>query len=196
MKIGIMGGVFDPIHFGHFQAAEGAKSEIGLEKVLFIPSGIPPHKPKPLADKEDRFKMLKFCLKNNKQFIPLKLEIKKEGYSYTIDTIKEIKAIYGEDNDYYFIIGSDTIPELGKWKDINELFKIIKFVAVSREGFEIKVRRRERKLESQNIIFIKFPTLNVSSSFIRERIKNGLSIKYLVPDKVEKYIEEKGLYKF
>jgi len=87
MKIGIMGGVFDPIHFGHLQAAEIVKEKLELKRVLFIPSGLPPHKPKPIANKKDRFKMLKLSLKNNKQFIPLDLEIKKIGYSYTIDTV-------------------------------------------------------------------------------------------------------------
>ncbi|MEW6007502.1 MAG: nicotinate-nucleotide adenylyltransferase [bacterium] len=194
MKIGIMGGVFDPIHFGHLQAAEIVKEELALERVLFVPSGIPPHKPKPIASKEDRLKMLKFSLKNNKQFIPVDLEIKKSGHSYTIDTIREIKAIYGDENDYYFIIGSDTLPELCKWKDIEKLFGMIKFVAVTREGF--KIRREKREERRENIILLMFPTLAVSSSFIRERIKKGLSIKYLLPDDVERYIQEKGLYSF
>lgn len=184
MKIGIMGGVFDPLHFGHLQAGEIAKEKLKLSKVLFVVSGLPPHKPKPIANKEDRFNILKLCLKNNKQFIPLDLEIKRDGYTWTIDTIKEIKDIYG-DNDYYFIIGTDTIPELCKWKDIDTIFNIIKFVAITREGFHYEDRR---------IILIEFPTLPVSSSFIRERIKNGLSVRYLMPDIAIKYIQKRGLY--
>ncbi|MEW6481804.1 MAG: nicotinate-nucleotide adenylyltransferase [bacterium] len=198
MKIGIMGGVFDPVHFGHLQAAEIVKEKLELEMVLFVPSGIPPHKPKPIANSKDRFKMLKLSLKNNKSFIPVNLEIKKGGYSYTIDTIREIKSIYGDKNDYYFIIGTDTIPELCKWKDIEKLFGMIKFVAVTREGFKIKVKSQKSKVKiaSQNskIELVEFPTLPVSSSLIRERIKKGLSIKYLLPDDVERYIQEKGLY--
>jgi len=187
MKIGIMGGVFDPIHFGHLQAGEIVKEKLELKMVLFVPSGLPPHKPKPIANKEDRFKMLKLSLKNNKQFIPLDLEIKKIGYSYTIDTVKEIRAIYGK-NEYYFIIGTDTIPELCKWKDIESLFEIVKFVAVTRK--EYRTQNTEYSIK-----IIEFPTLPVSSTFIRERVKNGLSIKYLVPDEVLKYIQDKGLYK-
>lgn len=185
MKIGIMGGVFDPVHFGHLQAGEIAKEKLSLSKVLFVPTGLPPHKPKPIANKEDRFNILKFCLKNNRRFIPLDLEIKRDGYSWIIDTIKEIKAIYGEKNDYYFIIGTDTIPELHKWKDIELIFNLIKFVAITREGFDYKDKR---------IMLIEFPTLAISSSFIRERIKKGLSIKYLVPDEAIKYIQKNGLY--
>lgn len=182
-----MGGVFDPVHFGHLQAGEIVKEKLELSKVLFVPSGLPPHKSKPIANKEDRYNMLKISLKNNKHFIPLDLEIKKGGYSYTIDTIKEIRAIYGSENDYYFIIGTDTIPELCKWKDIDAIFKIIEFVAVTREGFHY---------EDKRIILIEFPTLPISSSFIRERIKNGFSIRYLVPDEVLRYIQKRGIYKF
>lgn len=185
MKIGIMGGVFDPIHFGHLQAGEIVKEKLKLSKVLFVPSGLPPHKPKPIANKEDRFNILKLCLKNNRQFIPLDLEIKKDGYSWTIDTIKEIKRLYGDKNDYYFIIGTDTIPELCKWKDIELLFKMITFVAITREGFSY---------EDKRIMLIEFPTMPISSSFIRERIKNGLSVKYLIPDEAIKYIQKNGLY--
>ncbi|MEW6102345.1 MAG: nicotinate-nucleotide adenylyltransferase [bacterium] len=191
MNIGIMGGVFDPVHFGHLQAAEIVKEKLKLEMVLFVPSGIPPHKPKPIANSKDRFKMLKLSLKNNKSFIPVNLEIKKRGYSYTIDTIREIKSIYGDKNDYYFIIGTDTIPELCKWKDVKGLFEMIRFVAVTREGFaQCSMLNAKCKIE-----LIEFPTLAVSSSLIRERIKKGLSIKYFIPDSVERYIQEKGIYK-
>jgi len=184
VKIGIFGGVFDPIHFGHLQGGEGARVSLGLDKVLFTPSHIPPHKPKSYASSKDRIAMVNIALEENQNFICLDIEAKREGISYTIDTAKEIKRLYGE-NEYYFIIGQDTIPELPTWKDYKTLILLVKFVAIKRSDFSYT---------DPDITIIEYPTLPVSSTMIRERIKQGLSIKYLVPDGVLKYIQKHGLY--
>jgi nicotinate-nucleotide adenylyltransferase len=188
MKIGIMGGVFDPIHFGHLQAAEAAREEIGLSLVIFIPAGIPPHKSSPIASIEDRVKMVRSAIRENPAFEISTVETEMRRCSYTIETVRKIKKGLGEDKDYWFIIGSDTVPELKDWKGIEALLSEITFVAVMRHGFPTDGA-------DPRIQRITTPTLPISSTEIREKIKVGKSIRYLVPEVVRRYIYERGLYK-
>jgi nicotinate-nucleotide adenylyltransferase len=186
-RLGIFGGVFDPVHFGHLQVAEAARECLNLSDLIFVPSGLPPHKCLPVASCQDRLNMLKIATSKNPYFSISKLEIEKKECSYTKDTVEELKIIYKE-TEFYFVIGSDTISELKEWKEIDDLFREVKFVAVTRHGFPIEDT-------NSRIEIITSPTLAISSSEIRRRIKKGRSIKYLVPERVEEYIYENNLYK-
>ncbi|MDI6752181.1 MAG: nicotinate-nucleotide adenylyltransferase [bacterium] len=186
-EVGIFGGIFDPIHFGHLQVAEAAGKVLELSNLIFVPSGLPPHKKPPIASCQDRLNMLEMAIEKSPYFSISKIEIERKEYSYTKDTVEKLKAIYKE-TEFYFVIGSDTISELSEWKEIDRLFREIRFVAVTRQGFPIKDA-------NSNIQIITSPTLAISSSEIRRRVKEGGSIKYLVPERVEEYIYENGLYK-
>jgi nicotinate-nucleotide adenylyltransferase len=186
-RLGIFGGVFDPVHFGHLQMAEAARESFNLSSLIFVPSGLPPHKGLPVASCQDRLNMLKMATSKNPYFSISKLEIEKKECSYTKDTVEELKIIHKE-TEFYFVIGSDTISELKEWKEIDRLFREVKFVAVTRQGFPIKDT-------NSKIEIITSPTLAISSYEIRRRVKEGMSIKYLVPERVEEYIYENNLYK-
>lgn len=185
MKIGILGGTFNPPHIGHLILAEEAKDTFNLDKVFFIPTYLPPHKDVPLAKAEDRLEMVKLSIKDNKNFECLDIEVKRGGKSFTIDTLKELRKRYPRD-DLFLIIGSDLAEDFTSWKDYKEIIKIAK-VLVARRGEFLKNNEF-------GFLFFDIVQIDVSSSLIRERIKKGLSIKYLVHPAVEKFIKKKGLY--
>ncbi|MBU1261835.1 nicotinate-nucleotide adenylyltransferase [bacterium] len=186
-RLGIFGGIFDPIHFGHLQVAEASRDFLNLSNLIFVPSGFPPHKESPVASCQDRLNMLEMAISKNPYFSISKLEIERKECSYTKDTVEKLKVIY-KATEFYFVIGSDTISELSQWKEIDKLFREIQFVAVTRQGFPIKDT-------NSNIQIITSPTLAISSSEIRRRVKEGRSIKYLVPERVEEYIYKNDVYK-
>lgn len=138
MKIGILGGSFDPIHMGHLILGENVRDSLKLDKVIFIPTGINPFKGnRNTTSPTQRLEMIKLAIESNPHFTISTIEIEREGISYTIDTIKSLKGRYKED-DLYFIIGSDIIFQIEKWKDIQQLFKLCKFALVNRPGKELK----------------------------------------------------------
>lgn len=198
-RIGIMGGTFDPIHYGHLVAAEVARSEFGLNKVIFIPAGSPPHKQqKDITDPEHRYAMTVLATSSNPGFEASRLEVDKDGLTYTFDTVKDLKRIYGEDTEIYFITGADAVLELLTWYRIRELLTLCKFIAVTRPGFDKRdLEQKIGEISSEyngEIICIEVPLLAISSTDIRERLKKGKTIKYLLPEAVEKYIRENSLY--
>ncbi len=200
-KIGISGGTFDPIHLGHLIIAEEAREIYGLEKILFIPSGNPPHKKDyNVTCAEYRFEMVKEAIYDNVFFEASPIEINREGYSYTIDTLLELKKMYGGDALLYFITGADVIPELITWKKFEQIFEICEFIAALRPGYNKEAILREieihKKAYGAKISTLDNPLIGISSTIIRERVKNGRTIKYLVPERVEKFIREKGLYNY
>jgi nicotinate-nucleotide adenylyltransferase len=199
-RIGIMGGTFDPIHYGHLVAAEVARAEFGLDKVIFVPAGRPPHKQQQtITDAEHRYRMTVLATSTNPSFEVSRLELDKDELTYTIDTVKDMRRIYGEDATIYFITGADAVLELLTWYKIQELLKLCIFIAATRPGFD--KRDLEQKIEEitskydGEIICIEVPLLAISSTDIRERSRSGKSIKYLLPEAVEEYIEKSGLYK-
>jgi nicotinate-nucleotide adenylyltransferase len=197
--IGILGGTFNPIHLAHLRAAEVVREEMGLEKILFIPSGNPPHKPSyELADVKDRYNMTKCAISSNPNFELSVIEIEREGNSYTVDTLSELKKQYGQETTLYFIIGADILSELTSWKDYKKVFQLCEFVVVTRPGFdaaELVAAIGSSEEDSPKLHIIEMPLLDISSSDIRERIQTGRSIKYLVPDCVEEYIVKHGSYR-
>lgn len=197
-KIGIMGGTFDPIHVGHLVTAEAVRIEYCLDKVLFIPAGNPPHKQESnVTAAIHRYIMTVMATYSNPHFYVSSIEMDRPGPSFTIDTIRSLVEEYGQDTEFYFITGADAVGDLPTWNDIEHVLDLCQFVATTRPGcisvlddviehFGDKGRKRIHRLTT--------PELEISSTDIRERVKIGRSIKYIVPESVESYITKEGLY--
>jgi nicotinate-nucleotide adenylyltransferase len=187
-KVGLMGGTFDPPHFGHLLIAEQAREACQLDEVWFIPTNSPPHKTRSnLCEDQQRIEMVKRAIKTNPNFKLSLVEFEREGRSYTIDTVKVLKTRYTE-TDFYFIIGGDMIEYLPKWKDIDELLTLITFVGIKRFGYTCN------SMYSDKVIIIDAPQLEISSSEIRERLLSNHSIRYLLPEIVIDYMKEQAIY--
>lgn len=188
MKIGILGGTFNPVHIGHLILAEEAREKLFLDKVIFVPTFLPPHKDNSdIALAKDRLSMIKLAIKTNKYFLVSDTEIKRNGRSYTIDTIKEFKEKFSVD-DLYFIIGSDLLKYLDEWKDLNEIIKLVRFIVATRPGFPLE------KIPSY-IDTLPIRAVDISAFEIRECVKENKSFHYLVPEGVFNYIIKRALYK-
>lgn len=199
-KIGILGGTFNPIHWGHLMIAETVRDAFSLNKVLFIPSGLPPHKPDDeVIDPEHRFEMVRLSVASNPFFEASRVEIERRGYTYTVDTLRALRDQYGSGVQLFFIIGADVVPELITWREFQNVFKLCEFIAVMRPGhFRKDVDTEVEKLKEQYGIKIQqttAPLVDISSSNIRERCSMGKSIKYLVTGDTEEYILTNGLYR-
>ncbi len=197
-KIGIMGGTFDPIHYGHLVLAEQIRTQFNLEKILFIPAGIPPHKlDMDITSSKHRYFMSLLATITNPSFEVSKIEIEEKSISYTVNTIRKLKSIY-KDGDLYFITGADALYELDTWNDLENLLKMCNFIAATRPGIDNKLLVEKKdflnKKYDANIIITAVPALAISSTDIRNRIKDGESIKYIVPESVEYYIYKNNLY--
>lgn len=196
-KIGIFGGTFDPIHFGHIKIAQKAKEFLKLNKIIFVPSGNPPHKNFFYANKYDRYNMVIEALKNYKGFIVSDYEIKKEESSYTIDTINHFISLY-KNAKLYFISGADVLFDIENWKSPDEIFKKCELVTLSRPSYNNIENKSDALTKKYGgvINIIKIDEINISSTEIREKIKNGKDIKGLVPNEVINYIEKNKLYRW
>lgn len=197
-RLAIMGGTFDPIHYGHLIVAETVRDKFNIEKVLFIPTGIPPHK-QGVTDSEQRYIMTVLSTTTNPYFDVSRIEIDRKGYSYTIDTLLELKESVSKDCIIYFITGADAVHEILTWKDPEALLSICEFIAVTRPGYNKnklfgEVKNIQAQFESK-VHFLEVPSLDISSSDIRRRVQTGMSIKYMVPEPVEGYIYKFNLYK-
>jgi len=198
-RLGIMGGTFDPIHYGHLVAAETARSAFALEQVLFIPTGNPPHKVAyKVTDAWERFHMVASSIQTNDRFQVSSLEIEREGPSYTIDTLRTLRELLPE-QELYFITGADALRDILSWRQPAEIIKLATIIAASRPGYsldELLFLIGENAPRLRNRIFqLEIPALAISSTDIRRRVREGLSIRYLLPDKVRLYIEQEGLYR-
>ncbi len=198
-RLGIMGGTFDPVHYGHLVAAEGARYSFNLEKVFFIPTGCPPHKPgQIISEPWVRYKMTSLAVASNPFFCPSLIEVERPGLSYTIDTVRTMRYLH-PGKRIYFITGADAILEIITWKDIDLLLSMCNFVAATRPGYCLK--GLNEKLNSlpdsfkQNISYMEVPALAISSTDIRQRVREGRPIKYLLPESVEDYILKNNLYR-
>ncbi|MFA5523925.1 MAG: nicotinate-nucleotide adenylyltransferase [Tissierellales bacterium] len=198
-KYGIMGGTFDPIHVGHLVIAEEIRCKFKLDKVIFIPAGNPPHKDSSrITSGEHRLQMTLLATISNPFFDVSTIELEKEEITYTIDTIKEFRTSCMDTAEFYFITGADSLLELSTWKDVDQLLSMCKFVAATRPGFQLeKIETKVRELESKynkGIYTVSVPALQISSTDIRKRIKEGRAVKYLLPESVESYIIKHKLY--
>lgn len=193
---GIMGGTFNPIHLGHLMISEYIRDEIKLDKIIFVPTGNPPHK-SDLLDAEIRYEMTKMAIEDNENFMISDIETKRQGVSYTVDTVNQLSEEL--DAKLSFIIGSDTLFQLKTWKRFDELAKQIEFIcAIRPEYMATKILSSEliylnQKFDAR-IKIIKTPQYMISSTDLRNRIKYGKSLKYLLPDKLIEYIYERRLY--
>ncbi|TYQ15934.1 UNVERIFIED_CONTAM: nicotinate-nucleotide adenylyltransferase [Acetivibrio alkalicellulosi] len=199
VKIGVLGGTFDPIHNGHLIIAERIREEFKLDKVLFIPSGNPPHKTKQKVTQcNHRLNMVCEALKGNPFFEVSSIEIKRMGYTYTVDTIEELRGFLGDNACIYYLIGADVLFDLLTWKDYESVFKTCEFIATLRPGNETDdFAKQIMYLESTfqaKINKADIPLVEISSTEIRQRVNEGKSIKYLIPESVEKYIKDNKLY--
>jgi len=202
-KIGIMGGTFNPIHSGHLVTAQEALSQFNLDRVIFIPTGNPPHKDKQeIADSEDRYIMAVIATSSNSNFFVSRMEIERKKKSYTIDTVRQLKKKYGRKSSLYFVTGADAILEILTWKNTDEIISLCKFIAATRPGYDItRIEDLRKKLFSSDeesykkIYIMEIPALSISSTDIRNRLKSGRPIDYLVPEGVSNYILKHGLYK-
>ena len=192
-----MGGTFDPPHTGHLIMAEYAANEMGLETVLFVPTGKISYKKDMGTSSTDRFNMTKLAVEDNPVFDICDVEIAREGYTYTADTLEMLHNEI-EDAHFYFIVGADSLDYMEKWKDPARVFEQCNVVAVNRKGYnDFIMKEKAEELYnkfSADITFVHMPTIDISSSDIRERIKSGKSVRYLVPDAVIEYIRENKLY--
>lgn len=191
-KIGILGGTFDPIHLGHLVLAEQVKEKLKLDQVIFIPCLRSPHKTRQkLSPAQDRFRMTRLALEDNSGFSVSDIELKRKGLSYTVDTLRELKKLHPH-SQIYFLTGSDVVHELDAWKHPEQIYRLAKVVIATRPGFDEFDRRNRFAKKS---IVVPITGIGVSSSEIRQRVKKGKSITYLVPSRVEDYIKKKKLYR-
>ncbi|WP_139490412.1 nicotinate-nucleotide adenylyltransferase [Brevibacillus dissolubilis] len=188
-KIGIMGGTFDPIHNAHLLAAEQARDAVGLDEVWFMPANIPPHKQRPdIADTHHRLRMTELATQDHPQFTVTDIELTREGKSYTVDTMQQLVDTY-PDYDFFFIIGGDMIAILPKWYRFDHLSTLVRFIGLMRPGSVY-----DKEALSAYVTFVENPVWELSSSLIRENVRTGKSLRYLVPPTVECYIKENRLY--
>jgi nicotinate-nucleotide adenylyltransferase len=187
MRLGLFGGSFNPIHHGHLIAATRAAEAVKLDRVWFIPTAVSPLKNgRDLAPAAARLAMLRLALTGNRAFEPCDLEIRRGGVSYTVDTLRELKR--RTKARLYWILGADAAGLLPRWKSIDEVRRLASFVIISRPGDRVT-----GKMPKDHVV--KAPLLEISASEIRERVRKGLSVRYLLPDSVERYVRRKGLYR-
>jgi nicotinate-nucleotide adenylyltransferase len=197
-RIGLMGGTFDPVHYGHLVAAEEARYRFDMKKVIFVPASKPPHKSrKDISPPEQRLEMTKIAVSSNPYFSTSDIEIKRAGLSYTFDTVMTMKQT-NPDWEMYFITGADAILDILTWKNVEELLRECIFVAATRPGFHLELLEgkldRLSKEALARIKTIDVPALAISSTNIRQRVREGRPIKYLLPEEVEKFIYHNNLY--
>lgn len=193
MKIGIMGGTFDPIHQGHLLAAERAREEVGLDEVWFMPASTPPHKENaPRASAEQRLAMVQVAIASNRRFRAEPFEIQRGGTSYTVDTMRELLRIY-PGYEFYYIVGADMVQYLPYWSRIDELVQLIRFIGLGRPGYSSDVGLLPEAIRGR-VLAATMPQLDISSTVVRRLRQERRSIRYLVPESVFIYIEENRLY--
>ncbi|MFY9814100.1 MAG: nicotinate-nucleotide adenylyltransferase [Dehalococcoidales bacterium] len=199
MKIGILGGTFDPVHNGHLAIAEEARAYLNLNEVLFLPAGQPWMKAdRSISPAQHRVAMLALALQSRPGFKYSTMEIEHQGPSYSVNSIAELQAGAAAPSDWYFILGWDNLSKVPLWKEPQKLIDMCFLVAVPRPGFD---RPNMKKLEaalpgiSKKVILMNKPRLHISATDIRSKVAQGLPISGLVPEAVEKYIHEKGLYR-
>ena len=187
-----MGGTFDPIHHGHLVAAEESRHRLELDKVLFVPTGDPWQKSAPgVSPAADRLRMVEAAIEDNGAFEASRIEIDRDGPTYTIDTLRRLRD-ERRDAEFFFITGADAILEILSWKQPDEALSLATFVAVTRPGYDLS--RLGSLPELERVVVVEIPALAISSTDIRRRVAEGRPIRYLVPAPVASYIAEEGLY--
>ncbi len=214
MRIAVFGGTFDPIHLGHLRVAEETFEGLGQDRVVFMPAFVAPHKEgRGAAEPEKRLEMARLAVEGNPNFEVSDAEIKRQSRSYTIDTVRELKEKGGKDLSLSLIVGTDSFNDITTWCEYERLFEMAGFIVVQRPGFPVKKPGEALPVElarkfwydaereaymcsyGTSIVYFSATHMAISSSDIRERVRDGSSIRYLVPEKVIEYIARHGLYK-
>ena len=195
-RLGVMGGTFDPIHYGHLVTAEEALQQFGLDGVIFVPTGQPWMKEhEVVSPPEDRYLMTVIATASNPLFRVSRLEVDRDGPTYTVETLRGMKDELGTETDLFFVTGADAVLEIFQWKDPDELFALAHFIAATRPGYDIAGFSAHAPYKHPGITVMNVPALAISSTDIRARIAVSRPIRYLVPEGVKSYIEKAGLYR-
>ncbi len=195
LRLGVMGGTFDPIHHGHLVAASEVQARFELDEVVFVPTGQPWQKAgRVVSQPEDRYLMTTIATASNPRFSVSRVDIERPGATYTVDTLRDIRSLRGPEVDLFFITGADALSKILTWKGVDELFDLAQFVGVSRPGVELAAGDIAH-LPSDRVTLLEVPALSISSTACRERVAAGLPIWYLVPDGIVQYIAKRGLYR-
>ena len=192
-RIAVMGGTFNPIHYAHLISAEQVRAGLGYDKILFIPSARPPHKvaDADIIEPEHRYQMVLLAIAENPHFEVSRIELERAGPSYTIETLKALKELYGETTELAWIIGADSLIEYRIWKDFDKVLERCVMIATTRPNYDLnRVPLEIRK----KVTAFPITGVDISATVIRERVRKGLSIQYLVPEGVDAYIEQHQLY--
>jgi nicotinate-nucleotide adenylyltransferase len=189
-RIGIMGGTFDPIHHGHLVAASEVQARFDLDEVVFVPTGEPYEKGR-VTPAEDRYLMTVIATASNPRFHVSRADIDRDGPTYTIDTLRDLSAIYGPEAELFFITGADALGRILSWKDALNMLELAHFVGVTRPGFEL----RGDGLPPDRVTLVEVPAMAISSTACRDRVAGGKPVWYLVPDGVVQYINKRALYR-
>jgi nicotinate-nucleotide adenylyltransferase len=195
LRLGVMGGTFDPIHHGHLVAASEVQAKFNLDEVVFVPTGQPWQKVgKKVSQPEDRYLMTTIATASNPHFSVSRVDIERPGLTYTVDTLKDIRSLRGPEIELYFITGADALSRILTWKGVDELFDLAHFVGVSRPGVHLDADDITH-LPEDKVTLLEVPALSISSTACRDRVASGLPIWYLVPDGIVQYIAKRGLYR-
>jgi len=192
MRIAIYGGSFNPMHIGHEKIVDYVLNNLNMDKIIIIPVGIPSHRENNLEESDTRLKICKEIFKGNKKIEVSDIEIKSEGKSYTYDTLLKLMDLYGENNEFFEIIGEDSLKSLKTWKNYEELLKICKFIVFRRKD-DKNIQIDKEFLNNKNIIILENEYYNISSTEIRNMVKNNEDISFFVNKKVKKLIEKEYL---
>jgi len=199
VRVGVLGGTFDPIHIGHLIAAEEVRCELALDTVLFAPAGQPPHKdPTTLAPVFHRVRMVELAIASNAFFALSRVDLERPGRSYTVETLRLLRGQLGTGAEIFFIIGMDSLAELASWRDPLGVISLCRLAVVNRPPYpQVDLSTMERALPgiSKRVDMVRIPGIYVASSDIQARVARGLTIRYQVPEPVERYILDHGLYR-
>ncbi|GAA2625497.1 nicotinate-nucleotide adenylyltransferase [Dactylosporangium fulvum] len=192
MRVGIMGGTFDPIHHGHLVAASEVADRFELDEVVFVPTGQPWQKSDvAVSSAEDRYLMTVIATASNPRFTVSRVDIDRGGPTYTVDTLRDLRRAYGPEADLFFITGADALDKILSWKDAEDLFELAHFIGVTRPGFDLNAEH----LPASTVSLVQVPAMAISSTDCRRRVEAGMPVWYLVPDGVVQYIAKRGLYR-
>jgi len=197
MRLGVLGGTFDPIHYAHLAIAEEARTQLGLELVIFVPVGQPPHKPDmAITAARHRLAMLELALVSNPHFRISRVDLQRPGPCYTVDTLALLRVEWGPEVELYFIIGADSLREMHTWYKPRRIVELAQLAVVPRPRNPLHLTELEKSLPSlcRRVRVVDAPLLDISGTDLRQRVRAGKSIKYYLPEDVEAYIVDHGLY--
>jgi len=193
-RIVVFGGTFDPVHIGHLIVAEEVLESSGADRILFIPARQPPHKPaRPITPGRHRLAMVELAIRNNKRFETSDIELRRRGRSYTIDSLRALRRKFGSETELTLVVGADQILEFETWKDYRRIAAEYPLILTTRAGYARSLKRGRPYLKDARILVV--PDIGISATEIRDRVRRGRSIRYLVPAAVERYIRTQRLYR-